>query len=94
MVEACEQVIGIFDHTKWHRTALFSFVATEQIDALVTDARAPADLVEEWRARDVDVVCADPASDGRSNEPRRHTRRSRGRRASDRKEVADTIGRE
>lgn len=94
MVEACEQVIGIFDHTKWHRTALFSFVETGQIDTLVTDSRAPGDLVAEWRARDVDVVCADPASDGGSNELSRRPRRSPGRRASDRKEVADTIGSE
>jgi DeoR/GlpR family transcriptional regulator of sugar metabolism len=94
MVGACERVIGIFDNTKWHRTALFSFVETGKIDALVTDARAPADLVAEWRERGVDVVCADPASDGGSKAPPRRPRRSPGRRASDRKEVADTIGSE
>jgi hypothetical protein len=94
MVDACERVIGIFDHTKWLRTALFSFVETGQIDALVTDARAPGELVAEWRERGVDVVCADPASDGGANAPSRRPRRSPGRRATDRKEVADTIGSE
>ena len=70
MAEACERVVGVFDHTKWRRSALFTFVPTQRIDAIVTDAAAPADLVQEWRDRKVEVVTA----------------------ASDRKEVADTIG--
>ena len=70
MAEACERVVGVFDHTKWRRSALFTFVPTQRIDAIVTDAGAPAELVEEWRERQVEVVTA----------------------ASDREEVADTIG--
>jgi DeoR/GlpR family transcriptional regulator of sugar metabolism len=70
MADACERVVGVFDHTKWRRSALFTFVPTQRIDAIVTDAGAPAELVEEWREREVEVVTA----------------------ASDRKEVADTIG--
>jgi DeoR/GlpR family transcriptional regulator of sugar metabolism len=92
MVDACERVIGIFDHTKWRRSALFSFVESEQIDALVTDARAPADLIQEWREREVEVVCAELGSDGEPHETKRGRRIHPGRRASDRKEVADTIG--
>ena len=46
MADACERVIGVFDHTKWRRTALLSFVQTRQIAAIVTDANAPAELVE------------------------------------------------
>src|SRR3954452_21909260 len=71
MADACERVIGVFDHTKWRRSALFTFVPTQRIDAIVTDAAAPADLVQEWRDRKVEAVTA----------------------ASDREEVADTIGR-
>src|SRR5207244_10272283 len=59
MAEACEQVIGIVDGTKWHRSALLSFVAPDQVHALVTDASAPVDQVEAWRARGVEVVVAD-----------------------------------
>jgi DeoR/GlpR family transcriptional regulator of sugar metabolism len=70
MADACERVVGVFDHTKWRRTALFSFVPAERVDGIVTDANAPADLVGQWRDRDVEVVTA----------------------ASDRKEVAATIG--
>ena len=51
MADACERVIGILDGTKWHRTALLPFVATEQVDAIVTDTSAPAEEVEAWRAR-------------------------------------------
>jgi len=60
MAAVCERVVGVFDHTKWHRSALFTFVPTERIDAIVTDSAAPAELVEEWRARNVDVVTATP----------------------------------
>src|SRR4051812_28924895 len=34
---ACEQVVGVFDHTKWQRTALLSFVPAERVDTIVTD---------------------------------------------------------
>ena len=60
LAAACEQVVGIFDHTKWSRSALLSFVPTERVTAIVTDAGAPADLVESWRARGVTVVVGEP----------------------------------
>jgi DeoR family transcriptional regulator of aga operon len=91
MVSACECVIGVFDHTKWRRTALLSFVPTPQINAIVTDSGAPAELVQEWRERNVNVVTADFGETAPSN-PVSGVRR--GRRASDRKGVTDTIGRE
>ena len=61
IADVCERVIGILDGTKWHRTALLPFVGTDQVDAIVTDTSAPATDVGAWRARDVDVVCVDPA---------------------------------
>jgi DeoR/GlpR family transcriptional regulator of sugar metabolism len=81
LAAACERVIGIFDHTKWHRTALLSFVPTERIDAIVTDARAPAELVAQWRERNVEVVTAEIEDDLASSPPapelRRHARPAR-----------------
>jgi DeoR/GlpR family transcriptional regulator of sugar metabolism len=59
MVDACEHVVGVFDHTKWRRSALFTFVPAQRIDAIVTDAAAPTDLVQEWRDRNVQVVAAE-----------------------------------
>jgi len=76
LAEVCERVIGVFDHTKWRRTALLSFVPTDRIDAIVTDALTPVELLEEWRERGVEVVAAAPRS----------------RTAHDPGEVADTIG--
>ena len=61
MASVCERVIGIVDGTKWHRTALLPFVATDQVDAIVTDTGAPSAEVEAWRGRDVEIVCVEPA---------------------------------
>ena len=58
LADACEHVIGIFDHTKWTRTGLLPFVPTERVGTIVTDDEAPAELVEAWRARGVAVVTA------------------------------------
>ena len=65
MADACERVIGILDGTKWHRTALLPFVATEQVDGIVTDTSAPAEEVEAWRARDIEIVSVEPAQRAR-----------------------------
>ena len=70
MAEACEQVFGILDGTKWHRSALLSFVAVDELHGIVTDASAPADEVEAWRARGVEVIAVEPAP----REPRRRPR--------------------
>jgi DeoR/GlpR family transcriptional regulator of sugar metabolism len=69
MANVCERVVGILDGTKWHRTALLPFVATEQVDAIVTDTGAPAEEVEAWRARDVEIVSVDPEERARPAAP-------------------------
>jgi DeoR/GlpR family transcriptional regulator of sugar metabolism len=60
MANVCERVIGLLDGTKWHRTALLPFVATEQVDTIVTDTGAPAEEVRAWRERDVEIVRVEP----------------------------------
>jgi DeoR/GlpR family transcriptional regulator of sugar metabolism len=60
MADACEQVYGIFDGTKWHRSALLSFVSTDDLNGIVTDSGAPQEEVQSWRAVGVEVVTADP----------------------------------
>jgi len=60
MTAACERVIAIFDTTKWHRSALLSFLPAGRLDAIVTDVGAPDDLVEAWRSRGVEVTTAEP----------------------------------
>src|SRR3954470_17092480 len=62
MAEACEQVYGILDGTKWHRSALLSFVPVEELTGIVTDSSAPEAEVEAWRAAGVEVRAVDPDS--------------------------------
>src|SRR2546429_992065 len=42
MADACEQVYGIFDGTKWHRSALLAFVSVEELAGIITHSSAPA----------------------------------------------------
>jgi len=60
MADACEEVYGILDGTKWHRSALLSFAPADQLAGVVTDSGAPADEVEAWRAAGVEVITVDP----------------------------------
>ena len=60
MADACEQIFGILDGTKWHRSALLSFVPVDQVDGIVTDSSAPSAEVEAWRLAGIEVVTADP----------------------------------
>jgi DeoR/GlpR family transcriptional regulator of sugar metabolism len=60
MADACEQVYGIFDGTKWHRSALLAFVPVDQLAGIITDSSAPAGEVEAWRGAGVEVVTVDP----------------------------------
>ena len=65
MANACDRVIAIVDGSKWHRSALLTFVPADAVNAIVTDESAPADKVRAWRDRGVDVVIAEE-DDGRS----------------------------
>src|SRR5437899_3633870 len=56
MADACERVIGIFDGTKWHRSALLAFVSVEELAGIITDSSAPTTEVDAWRAAGVDVI--------------------------------------
>jgi DeoR/GlpR family transcriptional regulator of sugar metabolism len=78
MADACERVVGIFDGTKWQRSALLSFVSADRVDAIVTDTSAPADEVEAWRALGTDVVTVDPVARERSPVRPRDLRRAVG----------------
>src|SRR5438067_11683258 len=60
MADACEQTFGILDGTKWHRSALLSFVPVDDLTGIVTDASAPSDDVESWRAAGGEVIAVDP----------------------------------
>lgn len=58
VVQRADQVIGVADHSKWGRVSFATFAQTEQIAAIISDSKAPPDLVEQLRARGVRVDLA------------------------------------
>jgi DeoR/GlpR family transcriptional regulator of sugar metabolism len=50
------------DHSKWGRAMLATFCRTDRIARIVTDAPAPADLVDSVRRAGIELVEA-PVSD-------------------------------
>ena len=58
MIDGAARVIFCLDHTKFGRRSTFFLADFTSIDVVVTDALAPAPLIEALRARDLDVVIA------------------------------------
>jgi DeoR/GlpR family transcriptional regulator of sugar metabolism len=56
LVGMCRQVLATLDGTKWGRVGLTSFASLAQVHVVISDASAPADLVEQVRAAGVEVV--------------------------------------
>ncbi|MEZ4769358.1 MAG: DeoR/GlpR family DNA-binding transcription regulator [Caldilineales bacterium] len=52
----CRQVYAVLDATKWGRVGLASFASVSQIDTIITDCDAPADLVAQVRAARATVI--------------------------------------
>lgn len=64
MASSCDQVFGILDSSKWHHSALLSFIDAADLQGIITDSGAPAEDVLAWRNAGVDVltVAADPGN--------------------------------
>lgn len=58
MIQAAQKVIFCLDHTKFGRHSLLPLCGLESIGTIVTDSGAPADLVEELRRRELEVIVA------------------------------------
>ncbi|MBN1992715.1 MAG: DeoR/GlpR transcriptional regulator [Anaerolineae bacterium] len=56
MVTRCRQVVGVLDSRKWGKVAASTFATLAQIDTLISDQEAPADLVRQIRERQVEVI--------------------------------------
>src|SRR6266404_359970 len=72
MIKAARKVIFCFDHTKFGRQSVSQLCELDCVDAIVTDSSAPEELVEAFRARQLEVIVApmssvlDSASVGKS----------------------------
>lgn len=56
MIKAARKVIFCVDHTKIGRPSLTRLCDLDQTDMIVTDAAAPADLLDKIRGRGVEVI--------------------------------------
>jgi DeoR/GlpR family transcriptional regulator of sugar metabolism len=60
-VAAAREVYALVDHTKFGRTASATFCRTDRLTGILTDEKAPADMVAALREMGVQVVLV-PAS--------------------------------
>ena len=56
LVARCDQVIAIIDTTKWDKVGLASFASLDDLDTIISDINAPAELVDEVRTAGVEVI--------------------------------------
>jgi DeoR family transcriptional regulator of aga operon/DeoR family fructose operon transcriptional repressor len=60
MVGAAREVIALIDHTKWGRVAFATFCGLDSISRVITDTRAPRDMVDPVRERGIRVDMVRP----------------------------------
>ena len=63
MIKGAQKVIFCLDHTKLGRKSLLPLCEVDCIDTLVTDNGAAPDVIESFRARQIEVVVA-PVGNG------------------------------
>ncbi len=61
LIQRCRQVIAILDASKWGRVGLATFASIDDIDMVITDPKAPEDLVHQVQQLGVEVHLAHPA---------------------------------
>jgi DeoR family fructose operon transcriptional repressor len=58
LIKIANQTIVVADHSKLHKTALYTFGALEDIDVLVTDKDVGQDFIKELQQYEIEVVLA------------------------------------
>ena len=64
MIQAAQKVIFCLDHTKLGRRSVLPLSDLAPVDVIVTDAGAPAEILEGLRARNIEVIVV-PMVDGK-----------------------------
>jgi DeoR/GlpR family transcriptional regulator of sugar metabolism len=60
MIRGAQQIILCLDHTKFGRKSMMELCGLEAVNTIVTDSRAPAELLGQLRARGLNVLVATP----------------------------------
>ena len=58
MINAAQKVIFCLDHTKFGRQSVLPLCDLDPIDTIVTDSKAPRDLVNQLRKKNIEVIVA------------------------------------
>jgi DeoR/GlpR family transcriptional regulator of sugar metabolism len=58
MLKAAQKIIFCLDHSKFGRQSVSPLCGLDMVDTIVTDSRAPHELVAALRAHGVEVVVA------------------------------------
>jgi DeoR/GlpR family transcriptional regulator of sugar metabolism len=60
LIRTAKRRIVVADSSKLGRTTFAKIVGIDQVDALVTDSGAPTGILDELRARDIEIIVAEP----------------------------------
>jgi len=69
MIRAAHKVVFCLDHTKCGRQSVLPLCGLDSVDTVVTDSQAPQDLVEQLRAKGIEVVIAPTNQNGNGTKP-------------------------
>jgi DeoR family fructose operon transcriptional repressor len=58
MIAGAQKIIFCFDHTKFGRQSVLPLCGLDSIDTIVTDSKAPRELVNQLRRKNVEVIVA------------------------------------
>jgi len=61
MIRGAQKIILCLDHSKFGRKSMIQLCGLDEVDTIVTDSQAPAELVAALRARGIEVVVAPAA---------------------------------
>lgn len=56
IVNVAREVVALIDSSKWNQVALASFCTVKQLSTVITDRRAPRKMVDQARARGLQVI--------------------------------------
>jgi DeoR family fructose operon transcriptional repressor len=59
MIRAAQKVIFCLDHTKFGRKSVSHLCELDQVDTIITDARAPQSSLEPLRQRGIEIIQTD-----------------------------------